>query len=51
VFSCKRRDRREIQLFEVPDLSLVGAGTVSTGKTLLSGGKYCLDLQFRIVEE
>jgi len=37
--------------FWSPDSSLVGCGTVSTGKRRLSAGEYCLHLQWRTVEE
>jgi len=37
--------------FEVPDSSVVGCGTVSTGKRRLSTGEYCLHLQDSAVEE
>jgi hypothetical protein len=36
---------------KVPDSSLMGSGTVSTGKSRLSAGEYCLKLQVRAVEE
>jgi hypothetical protein len=44
------REKRKTS-FEVRDTSLVGCGTVSTGKKLLTEGEYCLHLQFRTVEE
>jgi len=44
-----RKERKEG--FEVPESSLVGSGTVSTGKRRLTAGEYCLNLQDRIVED
>jgi len=37
--------------FDVPHSSVVGCGTLSTGKRRLSAGKYCLEVQDCAVEE
>jgi hypothetical protein len=37
------RQKRKLS-YQVPDTSLVGCGTVSTGITLLAAGEYCLQL-------
>jgi len=37
--------------FEVRNSSLVGCGTVSYGKSGLSVGEYCLNLQCRTIKE
>jgi len=37
--------------FEVPDSSLVGCGTVSTGKRRISTREYFIHIQDRVVEE
>ena len=41
VYSCKRGERKRKENFEVSNSSLVGCGTVSTGKRRLSWGEYC----------
>jgi hypothetical protein len=40
------RQNRKLS-YQVPDTSLVGSGTVSTGITLLTAGEYCLQLLYQ----
>ena len=49
VFSCKRSERKRKENFEVPDSSLVGCGTVPTGRRRLSKGEYWLYIEGRAV--
>jgi len=51
MYSCKRRARKRKENFEVPDSSLVVFDTVSSSKTRLSAGDYCLHFQEGAVEE
>jgi hypothetical protein len=50
VYCCKERERKWKVNFEVPDSSVFGCATVSTGKRRISEEEYCLHLQAPAVE-